>query len=153
MTRRWIGPNRWAFVARSLRIQLRIFFAICLVLVGLVVMRLVRDEVAPGWIVAGFGAGLALGLVLSRVKVLRWNATYQEVVGTTDALGTAILAAYLLFLVVRGRIIGAGVDDAETVGATALAMTAGTMRGRVVVTRRGIRRLLREALTRTPPPA
>ncbi len=138
--RQWAA--RRALVDRRLRLQLRIFLGVFVVMLVLDVVRIIRDDVNPLWACGGFAAGLALGVILARTKVLGWNASEGMVVGTMDALGIIILSAYLAFLVLRSRILGSRVDDAATVGMIGLAMTGGAMLGRVYFTMRGIRRLL-----------
>ncbi len=138
--RQWAA--RRALVDRRLRLQLRIFLGVFVVMLVLDVVRIIRDDVNPLWACGGFAGGLALGFILARTKVLGWNASEGMVVGTMDVVGIIILAAYLAFLVLRSRIIGSRVHDAETVGVIGLAMTGGAMLGRVYFTMRGIRRLL-----------
>ncbi len=138
--------QRWAagraLVDRRLRLQLRIFLAVFVVMVILVVARVFQDDVNPLWGIADFAAGIALGFFLARTKVLAWQPSEGMVVGTMDALGVIILVTYLAFLVFRSRLLGSRVHDAETVGVIGLAMTGGAMLGRVYFTMRGIRRIL-----------
>jgi hypothetical protein len=137
--------ERSALIDRRLRLQMRIFLVIYLVVTVLVIERLIRGDVNPLWAPAGFALGLVLGLALSRTKVLGWDDSAHAVAGTSDALGIAILVAYVILMVFRSRIISAGIDDADTVGVIGLAMTAGAMLGRVYFTRRGILRILADA--------
>lgn len=136
---------RRALINTKLRRQLRIFLVIYLIMTVLVIERLIWGDVNPLWAPAGFALGLVLGLALTRTKVLGWDDAEHAVAGRTDALGIAILAAYILFIVFRNRIISAGVEDADAVGVIGLAMTAGAMFGRVYFTMRGIRRILAAA--------
>ncbi len=144
MSRTW--KQRWvagrALVDRRLRLQLRIFLAVFVVMVILVVARIFQDDVNPLWELAGFAAGLALGFFVARTNVLAWQPSEGMVAGTMDALGVIILVTYLTFLVFRSRLLGSRVHDAETVGVIGLAMTGGAMLGRVYFTMRGIRRIL-----------
>ena len=142
MKRQRQRADRWTLVDCSLRVQIRIFLGIFAIMSVVAVARIVSDDVNPLWALAGFGAGLAIGFLLVRIKVLGWNPSERVVVGTTDAVGIVILVAYLTFLLVRNRIIGSRVDDAEAVGVIGLAMTGGAMLGRVYFTMRGIRRVL-----------
>ena len=137
--------QRSTFVDKRLRLQLRIFLLIYLVMTVLVVERLIRGDVNPLWAPAGFAVGLILGFALSRTKVLGWDDSAHAVAGTSDALGIAILIAYVILMVFRSRIISAGVDDADAVGIIGLSMTAGAMFGRVYFTMRGVRRVLTAA--------
>ena len=147
MNRTW--KQRWAagraLIDRRLRLQLRIFLGVFVLMVILDVVRIIRENVNPLWALGGFAAGLALGLILTRTKVLGWNPSEGMVVGTMDAVGLIILVTYLAFLFFRSRILGSRVHDAETVGVIGLAMTGGAMLGRVYFTMRGIRRILATA--------
>ncbi|MCC6314969.1 MAG: hypothetical protein IT337_13260 [Thermomicrobiales bacterium] len=134
------------YVDRRLRMQLRAFTVIFVVVAVLDAVRVVHDRVNPLWAVGGFAAGLALGIVLARIKVLGWNASERAVVGTTDAIGAVILVAYLIFIVFfKGRVVDSQASSATAASVVGLAMTAGAMLGRVAVTMRGIRRMLTAA--------
>jgi hypothetical protein len=130
---------------RSLRMQLRLFIAIFAIMVVLIVVHLVQDHLNPLWALAGFVPGLAIGVVLARTKVLRWEPSQREVVGSMDAVGSIILVAYFVFLFFRSRIIGREVESAAVVSVIGLAITAGAMLGRVYFTMRGVRNILRVA--------
>ncbi|MCC6792968.1 MAG: hypothetical protein IT336_14870, partial [Thermomicrobiales bacterium] len=81
--------SRAALIDKRLRLQLGIFAIIYLIMTVLVSERLIRGDVDPLWAPAGFVAGLALGFVLSRTKVLGWDEAEGTVVGRSDALGIA----------------------------------------------------------------
>lgn len=141
--------RQWAegrtFVDRGLRLQVRVFLGIFVVMLALVITRIVRDDLDPLWMLVGFAVGLVIGVALARIKRLSWSPSKRAVVGTIDVVGGVILAAYLIFLVFRNRIIGSEVSDAGTVEAIGLAMTGGAMLGRVCITLRGIRNVLNAA--------
>ncbi|MDP9374364.1 MAG: hypothetical protein M3Q65_18315 [Chloroflexota bacterium] len=128
-------------ISRKLRNQLRLFYAIALALLVVVVIRTARGEIPWWWPLPALAAGVALGQVVARVTVLRWDEETGTVVGRTDALGGVILALYLAFVVVKGRLIGAWVHDAHQAAILGLALTAGVMVGRIRATIGGIRSL------------
>lgn len=108
-----------------------------------VVYRVLAGHVNPLWAVLGFAIGVGIGLVLARTKKLAWDETERLVIGTSDALGIAILVAYLVFIIfLRESVIGHWVHDPHAVGVIGLSMTAGAMLSRVHFTARGVRRIL-----------
>lgn len=133
------------YVDSRLRNQLRLFFVILVVMVVLDTVRMVRGGVNPLWALAGFLVGLVLGIVLSRTKALGWDASEHMVAGTTDAIGAAILALYIIFIMFKTKLVGEVIDDPNTVGVVGLSLTAGAMFGRIHFTLRGIGRVLRLA--------
>ncbi len=128
-------------VSPKLRNQLRLFYAIALVLLVIVVVRTARGAVPWWWPLPVLVAGVALGHVVARVVALRWDEETGTVVGQTDAFGVVILLLYLAFSLARGRIIGAWVHDAHQVAVLGLALSAGVMVGRIRATIGGIRSL------------
>ena len=128
-------------VSSKLRSQLRLFYAIALVLLGVVVVRTARGEVPWWWPLPALAAGVALGHVVARVNVLHREEETGTIVGRTDAFGGVILALYLAFSVVKGRLIGAWVHDAHQAAVLGLALSAGVMLGRIRATIGGIRSL------------
>jgi hypothetical protein len=132
-------------VDRKLRTQLRLFALIFLIVAVVAAERVIQKDVSPLWAVAGFAAGLILGLLLSRTKVLSWNESEGSVIGTSDALGIAILVLYILFIIFRNRILARGIDDADAISVIGLSMTAGAMFGRVFFTVRNVRQIVADA--------
>lgn len=134
-----------AFIHGKLRSQLRLFLFIFAVMIVLIVIHLVQDHLNPAWVLVGFLPGLLIGAVLTRTKVLRWDAAENVVVGTMDLVGIVILVAYFVFLFFRSRIIGLEISSAALISLIGLCVTAGAMIGRVFFTMRSVRTLLRDA--------
>ncbi len=138
--------ERWqvgrAATDRRLRLQLGIFSAVFVVVTALSLFRVVRHGVDPFWPLAGFAGGLVIGILLARSWSLRWDAADHEVVSSMSVLGIVVTVAYLAFLLVKDRLLAGAVDDLDTASVAGLAMTAGVMLGRTLVTVRAIRRVL-----------
>ena len=132
---------------RRLRLQIGIYAAAFAVVTVLAVTRIVGDGMDPLWPLVGFAVGLVIGASMSRGRPLRWDAAGQQVVSSLSIFGIAVTVLYLAFRVLRDRVAGGvGVMDNVTVASvTGLTITAGVMLGRVLVTTRGIRRVLTDA--------
>jgi len=130
-------------VDSKLLLQLGIFGAIFVIMVVLDITRIVTEDLAVPPILVGFLAGGLVGVLLSRTKVLGWNASEQRVVGTMDVVGAVILVVYLLvFVLNKGAIASHWISDPEEIAAIGLALTAGVMLGRSIFTILGIRNVL-----------
>lgn len=139
-------PTRRSLLDSRLRLQLRLFLLLCVVMLVLSIWHVAQDGVSPLWLLAGLLPGFGLGVLLSRTKVLGWDADQRSVVGRSDALGIAILVLYLIFvLVLRDDLVGRWTHNAAATSVVSLAMTAATMLSRVVITMRGVRDVLRAA--------
>lgn len=136
-------------VDRRLRNQLRIFLVILAIMVVLDVVRIIRGGVNPFWAIGAFIAGLALGYVLSRTKVLGWDASEHAVTTSTTIAGVIILILYVVFILFKNKLVSAVIHDPSVVGVVGLSMTAGAMFGNISFTLRGIVRVLRLAATGT----
>jgi hypothetical protein len=131
---------------RRLKLQLAIFSAVFAVVTALVLIRIVRDGIDPFWPLAGFAVGLLIGVILARSRSLGWDTADHEVVSSMSAFGIIVTVAYLAFTVLlRDRLLTDVVSDVDTASVAGLAITAGVMLGRTLVTLRTIRRMLTSA--------
>lgn len=138
-------PRR-SLLDRRLRLQMRIFLVVFVVLLALSVWHVLRDHVSPLWLLVGLLPGMALGVALARTKVLGWDADARSVVGRSDRVGIVILVAYIAFVLLgRDALLGYWVHSAAAASVVSLAMTAGAMLTRIAVTLHGIRGVLRAA--------
>ena len=136
-------PRR-SLLDRRVRMQMRIFLIVFIVLLALSVWHVIRDSVSPLWLLAGLLPGMALGVALARSKVLGWDADAQSVVARSDLVGIVILVTYVTFVLLgRDAVLGYWVHSAAAASVVSLAMTAGAMFTRIVVTMHGIRSVLR----------
>ena len=91
----------------------------------------------------GILIGLFMGIISARMYHLSWNHDAKKIVSRLDVVGAIILVLYILFVIVRSRLIGIFVA-APMVGAVGLSITAGIMIGRVIGTRNAIIEILKE---------
>ncbi len=125
---------------------MRIFLIVFMVLLALSIWHVIRDHVSPLWLLVGLIPGMALGVALARTKVLGWDADAHSVVGRSDRVGIVILVTYVTFVLLgRDAVLGYWVHSAAAASVVSLAMTAGAMFTRMVVTMHGIRGVLRAA--------
>jgi len=124
-----------------LRVRLRVFLIVWLLLIGIVGIEVVRQNFDIGLFFVASISGLLVGIFLSRIYRLDWSEETTKVVSQLDLIGRIILAAYVLFLVGRNWVFGYWVQASDLMGFT-LCFTAGTMIGRVGATRRDIRLVL-----------
>lgn len=127
----------------KLMLQLRIFMSIFAIILVLEIYRFLTEDLALLPVLGGFVAGIVIGILLVRTKVLGWDASEQRVVGTMDALGAIILVVYLvIFVLNKGEIVSHWISNSQEVAAIGLAITAGVMLGRTVFTVRAIRNVV-----------
>lgn len=129
-------------ISRSLLIQLRVFGVIFLGMLAALVYDGVTGQVTWLWAALGLALGLVIGGVLSRMYALTYDEEARHVVGRIDWVGGVILLLYLVFVSLRGRMFTPLIDAAQLAGFL-LAVSAGTLLGRLVGTSRGVWRVLR----------
>ncbi|OFI36831.1 hypothetical protein BIU82_12250 [Arthrobacter sp. SW1] len=127
---------------RKIRIRLRLYALLFMVLLGVVAVELV---VVGAWailpVLACLAGGIVAGRIASRMFRLEWDSAARNVVGKVDVIGGVILLAYIAFTVFRGRIVGMWVP-ASIAGMCSLAVLAGAMFGQVLGTVGGIKDLV-----------
>jgi hypothetical protein len=128
---------------KKLRFRVRLYALISLVMLGIVLYEIFIKILPVEFAVVGVFIGLFLGIISARIYHLSWNHDAKKIVSRLDIVGTIILVLYILFAVVRSRLIGIFVA-APMVGAVGFSITAGIMIGRVVGTRNAIMEILKE---------
>lgn len=128
-------------ISRRLLVQLRIFGVIFLVMLGVLIYDVARGQLSVGTGAGGLALGLVLGVLVSRMYRLSYDEEEGQVAGRIDWVGGVILLLYVTFAFFRNTLFGPWVDAAQLAG-FGLSVSAGTMLGRLVGTRRGIRRVL-----------
>jgi hypothetical protein len=121
-----------SLVNRSLRRRLAIRSVLALTILGVLLVRVAHSDVAVGWAALGLLVGVGLGLVFGRTTKLGWDTESGTVDGKIDALGVVILVLHIAFIAVKGRFVGAWVDDATAAAAIGLSLTAGALVGQVL---------------------
>jgi hypothetical protein len=128
---------------RRLRRGLAVRGVLAAALLLVLAVRVWRGDVGAGWAALAVFGGAALGLVFARATRIGWDDTETHVIGRSDAVGVAVLALHLLYVVaIKGRLVGVWVDNATATAALGLAVTAGGVAGQIVSPLVRIRRLL-----------
>jgi cytochrome c oxidase subunit IV len=130
-------------IDRSIRLRVTIYSVIFLVMTVIVVVDVLRiggGAVLP--VLLCLAGGLVVGLVVSRMFRIGWDAVSERVVGRIDVVGVVILVLYIAFSIFRGRLVGLWVD-APVVGVASLTVLAGVMAGQSLGTRQGVIRVFR----------
>jgi hypothetical protein len=128
-------------IARPIRLRVRIYFLIFLVMAGIVVVDGIRiggASVLP--VLASLVGGVVVGIIASRMFSLSWDHVSGKVVGKLDAVGAVILLAYLAFSIFKTKLLGVWFDG-PVLGVAGLAALAGVMAGQVFGTGRGVKRV------------
>ncbi len=134
--------NVAARIDSKLRVRLRIFSVIALVMLAVILFDVFSGRLAGGLALVAVAAGVLIGVLVSRMFRLSWHAENGVVVSRIDWIGLGILLAYLVFSIFRNRLIGTWIQGVTEVAASGLAISAGVMVGRVLGMHLGIRRLL-----------
>lgn len=130
-------------VDRSIRLRVRVYAAIFLVVLAVVVVDAALIGGAAVLSAAiGLVVGAALGAAASRAFRLDWSTVSGTVVGRVDVIGGVVLLAYVALSVFRGPLVRLWVD-APVAGVTSLAVLAGIMAGQAMGTTHGVARVLR----------
>jgi hypothetical protein len=129
-------------VHRRIRGQGLIMAVIGLVVLGLAVTDLARGMIGPLGAAVGFVGGALVGVIAARVNRFSWDAGSRRVVARIDRLGLAILVAMVLAHLSRDWLLGHWIHGA-LLTALGVWISAGTLIGRVLGTRRGVATVLR----------
>ena len=87
--------------------------------------------------------GLVVGIIVSRMYRLSWDEEAGQVISNMDWIGVIILVFYIIFILTRTLLVGYWVQGAPYF-AIILTITAGVMIGRVLGTRQGIHKILKD---------
>jgi drug/metabolite transporter (DMT)-like permease len=125
-------------VSRAIVIQVVVVSVLALVVLAVAVTRLVQGTLGLGWAVGGLLGGAVVGVVASRMKRMKWDERTGRAISKIDWLGGVILVCFLVAQLARSWVLG---HWAEGVALTTLGLcvTAGTLAGQVLGTRRAVR--------------
>jgi hypothetical protein len=132
------------YIDKKLLFRLRLYLAIFFALLLFISIDSWRNTVAWYIGVGGGVVGIVVGILISRMSKLSFDKNEQKVISQFDRLGVIILIAYLGFVMVRNTIFGNFIHGAS-LSVFTLSITAGSMLGRVIITRYGIIDLLEAA--------
>ena len=137
-------PNRETirqYLDVRLIVRVRIFSIISIVMLLLITFEMLRGTINMSLAIAGIIMGLAVGIIASRMFRLSWDQETKKVIGNMDWIGVLVLIFYIIFMLTRTLLLGYYVQGSLFL-AIVLSITAGTFIGRVMGTRRGIRKVL-----------
>ncbi|HET8581554.1 MAG TPA: hypothetical protein VFL98_03805 [Candidatus Paceibacterota bacterium] len=86
-------------------------------------------------------AGIAVGYAAGRMFILRWHEDTRKVILRMDRTGFILIAAYIVFRIVSGQLLGEYFDGAA-LSAISFAVIDGVLIGRLLSLWRGIGRVL-----------
>ncbi len=121
--------------------RLRIYILIMLIMLVLVTYEVLIGKFSVQMAINGILIGLGIGLIVGRVYRLSWDEDTSNVIGQIDWIGAIILAIYLIFVFSRAYVLGHWIQGTSLL-ALILSLTAGTMLGRVISTRYGVKKVL-----------
>ncbi len=130
-------------VSRAIVIQVVVVSALALVMLVLAVTDIVEGTLGLGWAVGGLLGGAVVGVLASRTKRMQWDERTGQVLSTTDWLGGVILVCFLVAQL-DPRSLGRR-RRADTLG---LCVSAGTLAGQVLGTRRAVRAVRQDSTDR-----
>lgn len=122
--------------------KLRIYLIVTLVLFAAIVIEVLEGRFGIASVLIGVLIGLVIGIIISREYHLSWDEETNSVIGHIDWIGAVLLVCYLIFVFTKSYFLGFYVQGAALF-AIVLGITAATMLGRIVGTRRGINKLLK----------
>ena len=127
-------------VSRAIVVQLVLVAVVGLVVLVLAALHVSDGSLGLGWAFGGLLGGLVVGVVASRSKRIEWDDKGSRVTSRMDWIGAIILLGFILAQITRGWLLG---HWAEGVALTTLGLcvSAGTLLGQVVGTRRRVRKV------------
>ena len=122
--------------------RLRLYLIVTLVVFAAIIIEVLEGRFGLALALTGVLIGLVVGIIVSRSRHLSWDEETNTVIGRIDWIGAILLVCYLVFVFTKSTFAGFYVQGAALF-AVVLGITAGTMLGRVLGTRRGINKLLK----------
>lgn len=93
--------------------------------------------------ILGILIGIFLGFITARMFHLSWDENAKKIVSRLDVFGGVILVFYLIFALLRGKIVEYFIHG-PAVGGVSLSIVTGIMIGRVFGTRGKIMKIFKE---------
>jgi hypothetical protein len=118
------------------------YLIVTIVIFAAIVIEVLAGRFGLALALIGVCIGLLVGIIVSRSYRLSWDEETNNVIGRIDWIGAILLVCYLVFVFTKSYFAGFYVQGAALF-AVVLGITAGTMLGRVLGTRRGINKLLK----------
>ena len=122
--------------------RIRILTIISLAMLAVIAFEVLHGTFDVLLVLGGVIIGLVVGIIASRMFHLSWDEESGNVIGRIDWIGVIILIFYISFMIARTLLLGYLIQGAPLF-AIILSITAGTMIGRVMGTRRSIKKVLK----------
>lgn len=129
-------------IDRRLINRLRFYLLVIVVLLVVIVLEVVIGNFSIIFAFVGIIIGLIIGVIVSRIYNLSWDEETNNVVGNIDLIGFVILMFYLVFILTKTQLL-AYLVQGNSLSAMILGVTAGTMMGRVMSTKKGIEKVFK----------
>jgi len=130
-------------IDRRLIFRVRLFYAISMMLIGLMLYDVLEGIIGIGLALGGFFLGSFLGLIATRMFVIHWHEERAQIVSRLDKIGIIILLLYVLFSVSRKWLFGHWIQGSALTAFT-YDILAGIMTGRLAGMRLKIKSILSE---------
>jgi hypothetical protein len=127
---------------KKILFRLRIYSVISVILFCVIIFEILTGKLIFPLALAGLALGLVVGVIAARTYIHTWDDDIGKVVSRLDVAGGIIFAAYMVFAVFRGRIIGHFIQGNYVAG-TSISVALGIMVGRVFGTGRKIISILK----------
>lgn len=116
---------------KRLRRTFSLLIGIYIVLLLASIYHLVTHPVVWWQAVLCGSAGLAIGMLFSRMTKIEWDKDHEKAIGRMDIYGGVILVLFILFEIFRSQLVGLFADGAA-IGTLSLLLLTNTMYGRVI---------------------
>jgi hypothetical protein len=124
--------------------RLRYYFIVMIVILVVIAFEVLEGQFSVQWALLGIVIGFGIGIIVSRMYNLSWDAETNTVISEVDKIGAVILVGYLLWELTKSHFLGYWVTG-SILFAVILGITAGSMLARVLSNKRNIDQIL-EAL-------
>ncbi len=131
------------YLDRRLFTRLRLLTILSLIMLVIIAFEVLENKFNIPLALSGILLGLVVGIIASRMYHLSWDEETSKVIGRIDWIGAIILLLYIIFMIARILLLGYLVQGAPLF-TTTLSITAGAMMGRIVGTRHGIHKILKD---------
>jgi len=130
------------YLDKRLIFRLRIYTLVMIFMLLVISGEVFSVTFSVAWARGGILIGLGVGTLATRMYRLSWDENTSHVISRIDWIGGIILIYYLIFVFTRTYYLSYWVQGAPLMGII-FSITAGTMLGRVLGTRRGIKKVLK----------
>ncbi|WP_026463834.1 DUF1453 family protein [Adhaeribacter aquaticus] len=135
--------KRKRYLDRLVLARFRMFTLACTGMTTLGIYYFIEGHITFMQAFLALGAGLIIGFLVGRTNNIKWQEKDKKVFAKFDVFGLIIMASYLLFVMVRRKILGQWLAGDELSGFI-LFLCSGIMLGRLVTLRKMVLKVLIE---------